>query len=165
MATALLGLGLHFVIAFGAATTFVLAARGCPCWWAPIPGAGFGVAWGLHGMVVLPLSRVQRGPFHLGLMLNGVIGHALFVGLPVALAASPLPRQGRESDPRTDAHPGPRLSRARSQASCVKWTPGVCCAASALEGTPVEPASMCSRRGRGVDGLLPEHAVVNRPGN
>lgn len=88
--TALLGLGLHFLIAFGAATTFVLVASRVPALVrAPVPwGLAFGVAvWMFMGKVVLPLSQVQPSPFHLGLLLNGVIGHALFVGLPVALAA------------------------------------------------------------------------------
>jgi hypothetical protein len=88
--TALLGLALHFLIAFGAATAFVLAASRIPALVrAPFPwGLAFGVAvWLFMGKVVLPLSRVQPSPFHLGLLLNGVIGHALLVGLPVALAA------------------------------------------------------------------------------
>jgi len=37
--------------------------------------------------LVLPLSAVAHGQFHLGLFLNGVIGHALLVGLPIALCA------------------------------------------------------------------------------
>lgn len=100
--TALLGLGLHFVIAFSAATVFVLAATRIPALVrAPVPwGLAFGVAvWMFMGKVVLPLSLVQPSPFHLGLLLNGVIGHALFVGLPVALAARRFlgeqPRTGR----------------------------------------------------------------------
>jgi len=36
---------------------------------------------------VLPLSAVAASTFHLGLFLNGVIGHALFVGLPISLFA------------------------------------------------------------------------------
>jgi len=37
--------------------------------------------------LVLPLSAVAAGTFHLGLFLNGVIGHTLFVGLPISLFA------------------------------------------------------------------------------
>jgi hypothetical protein len=87
---ALLGLGFHFLIAFSAATVFVLVAARVPALVrSPVPwGLAFGVAvWLVMGKVVLPLSRVQPSPLHLGLLLNGVIGHALFVGLPVALAA------------------------------------------------------------------------------
>lgn len=36
----------------------------------------------------LPLSAVAASTFHVGLFLNGgVIGHALFVGLPISLFA------------------------------------------------------------------------------
>jgi hypothetical protein len=42
---------------------------------------------------VLPLSAVGSAPFSLGMFLNGVFGHALFVGLPIALYAR---RAGRE---------------------------------------------------------------------
>ncbi len=34
--------------------------------------------------LVLPLSAVGPSPFRWGLFLNGVIGHALFVGVPIA---------------------------------------------------------------------------------
>ena|SRR5579864_5933051 len=48
--------------------------------------------------LVLPLSAVPKSPFSLGLFLNGIIGHALFVGLPIALYArtfiKPLPLLG-----------------------------------------------------------------------
>jgi len=37
--------------------------------------------------LVLPLSAVAASTFHLGLFLNGVIGHALFVGLPISFFA------------------------------------------------------------------------------
>jgi hypothetical protein len=38
--------------------------------------------------VVIPLSALGRGPrFSVGLLLNGVITHALLVGLPSALSA------------------------------------------------------------------------------
>jgi len=52
----------------------------------------FGLLYGVAvyffmNYLVLPLSAVARSPFHFGLFLNGVIGHALFVGLPIALYA------------------------------------------------------------------------------
>jgi uncharacterized membrane protein YagU involved in acid resistance len=37
--------------------------------------------------LVLPLSAVAAGTFQLGLFLNGVMGHSVFVGLPIALFA------------------------------------------------------------------------------
>lgn len=51
------------------------------------------VKWGLaYGVlvyffmnyVVLPLSAVPKSPFSFGLLLNGVIGHAIFVGFAIA---------------------------------------------------------------------------------
>ena len=37
--------------------------------------------------VVLPHTAVVKSPLSLPLLLNGVLGHALFVGLPIALSA------------------------------------------------------------------------------
>ena len=37
---------------------------------------------------VLPLSAVGPSPFSWAMFLNGVIGHAVFVGLPIAWLAS-----------------------------------------------------------------------------
>ena len=37
--------------------------------------------------IVIPLSRIPASPFSLPLFLNGLIGHALLVGLPIAYAA------------------------------------------------------------------------------
>jgi uncharacterized membrane protein YagU involved in acid resistance len=37
--------------------------------------------------LVLPHSAVAPSPFSLAALLNGLIGHALLVGLPIALAA------------------------------------------------------------------------------
>jgi hypothetical protein len=87
---ALLGLGFHFVIAYSAATVFIVAASRLPTLLrSPVPwGLLFGVGvWLVMGKIVLPLSRVQPSPFHLGLMLNGIVGHALLVGLVPALVA------------------------------------------------------------------------------
>jgi hypothetical protein len=90
LATAALGALLHFIIAWVAAGVFVFASR-----WMPVlrtRAVFFGLLYGVGvyffmNYLVLPLSAVARRPFHLGLFLNGVIGHALFVGLPIALCA------------------------------------------------------------------------------
>jgi hypothetical protein len=90
LATAGLGALLHFTIAWVAAAVFVFASR-----WMPVLRARavpFGLLYGtavyfFMNYLVLPLSAVARRPFHLGLFLNGVIGHALLVGLPIALYA------------------------------------------------------------------------------
>ena len=90
LATAGLGATLHFTIAWAAAGVFVLASR-----WVPVlrtRAVLFGLLYGtavyfFMNYVVLPLSAVARRPFNLGLFINGVIGHALFVGVPIALCA------------------------------------------------------------------------------
>ncbi len=53
---------------------------------------GWGLAFGVGvflvmNLMVIPLSRIPASVPSLPLVLNGVIGHALLVGLPIALAA------------------------------------------------------------------------------
>jgi hypothetical protein len=88
LATAMAGLAIHFVIAFGAAGVFVAAAARWPALIerAMPAGAAFGVGvWAFMNFLVIPLSRIPPSPFNLALLLNGVIGHALLVGIPIAL--------------------------------------------------------------------------------
>ena len=94
-ATAALGLGLHFVIAFGAATVYGVASRRLSVlverpW---LTGPIFGLAvYAVMQYVVLPLSRFRPGPpsppgsIDWGLV-NLLAAHIFFVGLPIALAA------------------------------------------------------------------------------
>jgi len=90
LGTAALGTVLHFFIAFVAAAAYVLAST-----WilvlkskAVLFGLVFGAAvYFFMNYLVLPLSAVAHSPFSPGLFLNGVIGHAIFVGLPIALYA------------------------------------------------------------------------------
>ena len=91
-ATAALGLFLHFVIAFGAATVFWLASRAIPLLvrYYAIAGLLFGGAVYLFmNRVVLPLSAISRAslapPPPIGL-INGVLAVMLLVGLPIAMA-------------------------------------------------------------------------------
>jgi uncharacterized membrane protein YagU involved in acid resistance len=77
-------------IAWFAAAVFVLASRFMPVLKAR--AASFGLLYGaavyfFMNYLVLPLSLVAPSPFNLGLFLNGVIGHAVFVGLPIAFFA------------------------------------------------------------------------------
>ena len=87
---ALVGLVAHFFIAFVVAAIYVGASR------ALATLHSHAVAWGLaYGaavflimtFVVLPQTAVAKPAFSLPMFLNGIIGHALFVGLPVALVA------------------------------------------------------------------------------
>jgi hypothetical protein len=97
LATAGLGTLLHFFITFVAAAVYVSASRLLPVLNARprLFGPLFGVAvFFFMNYGVLPLSAVASAPFSLGMFLNGVIGHALFVGLPIALFAR---RAGGES--------------------------------------------------------------------
>jgi len=87
---ALLGLAVHFLIAFTAATVFVLASERLPA--LRRSAVGWGLAYGVAvfavmSFVVIPLSRIGASVPTLPLLANGVLGHALLVGLPIALAA------------------------------------------------------------------------------
>jgi uncharacterized membrane protein YagU involved in acid resistance len=90
LGTAALGAFFHFLIAFIAAAAYLFASfklsalvqKAVPI------GLAYGVAvYGFMNYLVLPLSQVAPSAFSLGLFLNGIIGHALFVGLPIALCA------------------------------------------------------------------------------
>jgi hypothetical protein len=88
--TAALGAAFHFSIAWVAAAVFVLASRRLEI--LKTRGVAAGLLYGaavyfFMNYLVLPLSAVAAGTFHLGMFLNGVIGHALFVGLPISLFA------------------------------------------------------------------------------
>ena len=90
--TALLGILLHFVVAFCIDTVYYIGARNVsflirhPI----ISGLVFGVlAHLVMRYVVVPLSAIGTvNAYNLPNFLNSVVGHALFVGLPVALIAA-----------------------------------------------------------------------------
>jgi hypothetical protein len=87
LATAGLGAVLHYFIAFAVAAIYYGASLKLPALHVrPVKwGLLYGVAvYLVMNYVVLPLSAVPRNPFSLALFLNGVIGHALFVGLAIA---------------------------------------------------------------------------------
>jgi hypothetical protein len=90
--TAVLGLCLHFLIAFIIATVFYVACSILPLLikHAVISGLLYGVvAYFVMTHIVVPLSNAtpRTGPTPWPIFLNGIIGHALLVGLPVALIA------------------------------------------------------------------------------
>ena len=87
--TALLGLALHFLIAFGAATVFYVASRFLQFLvdHVILSGAFYGVAiYFFMQRVVIPFSRAARSLFSLKFMIIGVTIHILCVGLPIALS-------------------------------------------------------------------------------
>ena len=88
--TAGLGALLHYFIAFVVAAVYYAASVKLPALHAhPVKwGLTYGVAvYLVMNYVVLPLSAVSKSPFSLALFLNGVIGHAVFVGFAIAWLA------------------------------------------------------------------------------
>ena len=90
LANAGLGAVLHYFIALVVAAIYYAGSRKI----AALSGKPvlFGLLYGASvflfmNYLVLPLSAVAKSPLSWGLFLNGVIGHALFVGLPIALLA------------------------------------------------------------------------------
>lgn len=91
IASAALGLASHFMVAFGAATVFVLAARRMPFLvsvaWLSGPVYGM-IVWATMRFVVLPLSAYPHiQPIDPSRMVIAVLIHITCVGLPIALAA------------------------------------------------------------------------------
>ncbi len=90
--TALLGLFLHFFIAATIATVYYFLSRILPLLirhavWA---GLAYGLAvYVVMTYIVVPHSAYgpRANPIPLPVSLNGVIGHTLLIGLPVALIA------------------------------------------------------------------------------
>lgn len=91
LATAAVGLGFHFFISFAVAFLyFFVAERSETILQRPIP---FGLAYGagvylVMTYLVLPITAVGPSPFELPYFINGLAGHALFVGLPIAIFAN-----------------------------------------------------------------------------
>jgi len=89
LATALLGLLCHFVIAFGAATVYFVASRAIRVLvdQAVVSGALYGVAvYFFMNRIVLPLSAAAKRPFSMKFMIIGVVIHIFCVGLPISLS-------------------------------------------------------------------------------
>jgi hypothetical protein len=91
LATAGIGVLVHFAISFVVAAIYLLASRRIPALrsqWA-IFGLVFGAAvWAVMNLVILPITAVAPSHITTAALLNGVIGHALFVGLPIAFFAN-----------------------------------------------------------------------------
>ncbi len=90
LASAGLGLVAHFAIALVVATIYILASRRVAVLrtqWVLL-GLLYGAAvWAVMNLVVLPLTAVAPTPITTAALVNGVISHALFVGLPSAFFA------------------------------------------------------------------------------
>lgn len=110
LATALLGVFVHFVIAFAAAAVFTAAATRIDALTQHYAVSGLAYGVGVYffmNYVVIPLSKIPASAPSLALFLNGVIGHALLVGVPTAYFA----RRYLAAESRS-AEPGGRAARA-----------------------------------------------------
>jgi len=87
IATAALGLLLHFVIALSAAAVYFLVSRKFPflIQQAVVSGVLYGVAVYFFMQQVVALSATVKRPFSVQLLLIGVVIHIFCVGLPIAL--------------------------------------------------------------------------------
>lgn len=98
--TALLGLLLHFVVACGIVTCYVVASRRIAALRRRpvLCGLAYGlVAYLAMNVVVVPLSMMgARAAFDTVSVVNGVLIHMLGVGVPAALVAARVsPHSGR----------------------------------------------------------------------
>jgi uncharacterized membrane protein YagU involved in acid resistance len=87
--TAVLGVAIHFLIAFTATTVFYIASRYFKflIHRAILSGALYGTAVHLFmSQIVVPLSAVRRGPFSSLNFTIAIITHIFCVGLPISLS-------------------------------------------------------------------------------
>ena len=85
-----LGLVLHFAVSLVVATIYILASRRIAVLRAKwvLLGLLYGVAvWAVMNLLFLPHTAIVHGPITAAALTNGLIGHALFVGLPSAFFA------------------------------------------------------------------------------
>jgi hypothetical protein len=88
--TAILGTALHFFIAFMIVFTYYMASRRFPLMvnspWVCGPVYGL-LVYAVMNLIVVPLSRANHGTPSTPVLINGLLIHALGVGLPSALFA------------------------------------------------------------------------------
>ena len=91
LATAGLGALIHFAIALAVAAIYIGASRRVPALrsqWVTF-GLLYGAAvWAVMNLAILPLTAVAPSQIAAAALLNGVVGHALFIGLPIAFFAN-----------------------------------------------------------------------------
>ncbi len=89
----LLGILIHVFIAFSAATVYALAATRLAFLSRHVAASGIAYGVGMYAFmnfVVIPLSATPSSPFSWPLVVNGVLGHVVLVGLPIAWFARGL---------------------------------------------------------------------------
>jgi hypothetical protein len=91
LATAGVGALVHFAITFVVAGIYLFASRRIPALrsqWVVL-GLAYGAAvWAVMNLAILPLTAVAPSQITTAALWNGVIGHALCVGLPIAFFAN-----------------------------------------------------------------------------
>ena len=95
-ATVMLGILLHYTIAFGVATVFFLLSRRFPVLLtrAVIAGMAYGVlVYFAMAYLIVPLSAVPKLPFSFSGMITGIFIHMFCVGLPAALVTRAMSRK------------------------------------------------------------------------
>ncbi len=88
--TAGIGVLVHFTITAVVAATYFFASRCVPALRARwvLSGLLYGAAvWAVMNLIVLPHTAVAHTPITAAAMINGIVGHAVLVGLPVAYFA------------------------------------------------------------------------------
>lgn len=90
LATAGVGVLVHFSITGVIVTIYIVASQRVPALrsrWA-LCGLLYGAAvWAVMNLLVLPRTAVAKTPITTAALLNGVIGHAVLIGLPVSYFA------------------------------------------------------------------------------
>jgi hypothetical protein len=85
-----LGLVLHFAVSLVVAAIYILASRRIPVLrtqWVLVGLLYGATVWAVMNLVFLPLTVVAHNPISAAALVNGIMGHALFVGLPCAFFA------------------------------------------------------------------------------
>ena len=96
LSSALLGVLLHFCVALGIVSVYVLvsgrlrALRKYPFVFGPLYGIA---AWLVMNFVVLPLTLIGHPRLAWASVVNGILIHMFGVGLPAALAASRIDKR------------------------------------------------------------------------
>jgi uncharacterized membrane protein YagU involved in acid resistance len=85
-----IGLVLHFAVSLVVAAIYIVASRRIKILrkqWI-VAGLLYGAAvWAVMNLILLPLSAVAHDPITVAAWINGIVGHALFVGLPCGFFA------------------------------------------------------------------------------
>lgn len=95
-ATIVLGILMHFAIAFSVVAIFVLLSRSFPALLrrAVIAGMAYGIAvYFAMAYLIVPLSAVPKIPFSFSGMITSIVIHMFCVGLPTALIVRSMSRK------------------------------------------------------------------------